>query len=66
MEERGFDLITCLEETGDIVAIKAHEKNIELLVDVVDLDPEISCRVIGDTFRLRQILINLAMNGKQP
>ncbi|MCM2359823.1 MAG: PAS domain S-box protein, partial [Geobacteraceae bacterium] len=55
-----FDLRTALEDTVDLLAVKAEEKQLEL-VNIVHHDvPSLLC---GDPGRLRQILINLAGNA---
>jgi len=60
LEHQGFDLKTVLEETADIVAIKAFEKGIEV---ICIFDPNVPTKVIGDGSRLRQILINIMGNA---
>jgi CheY-like chemotaxis protein/HPt (histidine-containing phosphotransfer) domain-containing protein len=60
LEVLDFDLRTVMEETAEILAIKAHEKNLELISHV---DPALNYLVKGDPGRLRQILVNLAGNA---
>ena len=60
METIDFDLRTAVEETGDIVAIKARDKGLEFSCFV---DPETPSLLQGDPGRLRQVLINLANNA---
>ncbi len=55
-----FDLRTTMEEVGDLLAFKAHEKALEFVCLV---DPEVSSLLCGDPGRLRQVLINLANNA---
>ncbi len=55
-----FDLHHSLEETVRALAVRAHEKAIELLCDWKADVPEY---VIGDQGRLRQILVNLLGNA---
>jgi signal transduction histidine kinase/CheY-like chemotaxis protein len=43
-----------------MVAVKAHEKNLELLCDT---DPDIPERLKGDPVRLRQVVLNLVGNA---
>jgi two-component system sensor histidine kinase/response regulator len=60
LEEIEFDLSEILEESIEIYALKAAEKNIELLCDI---DPDVNYRRIGDPARLRQIILNLISNA---
>jgi two-component system sensor histidine kinase/response regulator len=60
MDPREFVVEDTVEEMADVLAIRAREKGIELLVDV---DPRTPRRMIGDPDRLRQVLINLAGNA---
>jgi len=59
-EEIPFDLRTCLEEMGEMLAQKAHEKGLELAI-LIRYD--VPTRVKGDPGRLRQVLLNLANNA---
>ena len=55
-----FNPMQLIQETVDILAIKAFEKGLELICDV---DPGLPAQVIGDPVRWRQILINLLGNA---
>jgi len=55
-----FNLQETIEETMRAMAFRAHEKDLELLCDI---KPEVPCYVIGDSVRLRQIIINLVGNS---
>ena len=55
-----FDLWECLETTLKDFARRAEEKDLELLCDIADDVPEY---VLGDSTRLRQILLNLVGNA---
>lgn len=55
-----FDLRDSLEETIKNLALRAHQKDLEIACDV---DPSVPARVIGDPTRLRQIIVNLAGNA---
>ena len=55
-----FDLRDLLEEVADLLAVRAHEKQLEL---VCALDPGLPAQLRGDPGRLRQILINLTGNA---
>ena len=60
MEVIDFDLVEILDNFTNIVAVKAEEKELEL---IIDMDPEIPEGLKGDPLRLNQILINLANNA---
>lgn len=60
IEPISFDLRTAVEEVVEVLAIKAEEKGLEL---VVRCAPDLPHRVIGDPGRVRQILINLVGNA---
>ena len=55
-----FNLRDLVEETIRTLAVKAHEKGLELVGGVRAEVPEF---VIGDTTRLRQVLVNLIGNA---
>ena len=60
LDLREFDLRTCIEETLDLLSVKAGEKKIDLLHE---LDDQIPDKLRGDPLRLRQVLINLFGNA---
>ena len=49
-----------ISETVSILAFSAHQKGLELVCDIDASVPEV---VLGDAFRLRQILVNLIGNA---
>jgi two-component system, sensor histidine kinase and response regulator len=55
-----FHLQESIEETMRAMAFRAHEKDLELLCDIKS---EVPCYVIGDSVRIRQIIINLVGNS---
>ncbi len=55
-----FILTDILSQVSQIMATKAHEKNIELIVKV---DPSIPHSFVGDTTRIQQILYNIIGNA---
>jgi PAS domain S-box-containing protein len=59
-ETLDFDLRITLEDLNDIMALRAHEKGLELSCLV---EPEVPSRLRGDPGRLRQILTNLISNA---
>jgi len=60
LEEVDFDLTTLLSEVAQTMSVKANEKEIELILDAVDIQHSM---VKGDPGRLRQILVNLVGNA---
>ncbi|MGN6477492.1 MAG: ATP-binding protein, partial [Flavipsychrobacter sp.] len=60
MEAHPFRISTVIEETYDLLSVKANEKGLDLLYL---LDPDIPNEIIGDITRFRQILINLVSNA---
>ncbi|HBC41325.1 MAG TPA: hypothetical protein DCZ88_05325 [Pseudanabaena sp.] len=60
LEEKSFDLQVCLEDTIELLSVKAIEKGIELGYFI---DPDVELLVIGDMTRLRQVLANLIDNA---
>ncbi|TVQ57189.1 MAG: PAS domain-containing hybrid sensor histidine kinase/response regulator [Spirulina sp. DLM2.Bin59] len=60
LEAQPFQLRTCIEESLDLLAARAAQKNIDLAyLMAADVPPVIQ----GDVTRLRQILVNLLSNG---
>ena len=55
-----FDLCQTVEDVCEMLAPKAHEKGIDL---VVRISPELHHNVYGDVIRLRQVLVNLLGNA---
>jgi signal transduction histidine kinase/DNA-binding response OmpR family regulator len=60
LENISFNLVETIEESIEIYALKAAEKNIELLTQI---DPEVFPVRRGDPSRLRQIILNLISNA---
>ncbi|MBS1605156.1 MAG: response regulator, partial [Bacteroidetes bacterium] len=60
LDEAPFSLFDLLEETVDMMSIKAEEKRLEMICDI---DRDLPSSFIGDDVRVRQILINLLGNA---
>ncbi|MDN3582118.1 hybrid sensor histidine kinase/response regulator [Mucilaginibacter flavus] len=60
LEREEFDLRQSVEEVLDLFARKAAQQKIDL---VYQLDEDVPTHIIGDSLRLRQVLINLISNG---
>jgi len=60
LEEKDFDLRTCVEEVLDVFATKAAQEGLDLIYQIDYNVPE---QIIGDATRLRQVLINLVSNA---
>ncbi|WP_290816375.1 ATP-binding protein [Ferrovibrio sp.] len=60
LEAVPFDLMSVSENAAEMMALNAHDKGFRLLVEV---DPTIPLKLLGDPNRLRQVLINLLGNA---
>lgn len=60
IERAPFQLRECVEDSLDLLASKAAEKNLELICKFDLNTPE---TILGDTTRLKQILVNLVGNA---
>jgi PAS domain S-box-containing protein len=60
LENLDFDLAEVLDKTLEMMAIRAHEKGLELAFRIA---PETPTMLVGDPARLRQVLINLIGNA---
>jgi two-component system sensor histidine kinase/response regulator len=60
LEPIRFNLYNAVGETMRALALRAHQKGLELAYDV---SPDVPSDVIGDPGRLRQILVNLIGNA---
>jgi len=60
LESLAFHLEQCLEETLEIFSLQAHSKGLELNILFEENLPNL---LLGDTVRLRQILMNLIGNA---
>jgi PAS domain S-box-containing protein len=60
LEAIDFDLRSTLENAMDPLAVKAHEKGLELIFRI---KPDVPTLLKGDPVRLRQIVVNLVGNA---
>jgi signal transduction histidine kinase/DNA-binding response OmpR family regulator len=60
LEAQDLDIRQVIEEVIDLFAQRAHQKGIELLLDI---DPYLHRWARGDELRIRQILMNLVSNA---
>ncbi len=60
LEQRSFNLMDCIEEVFDLFAGKAAALELDVLYEI---SPEVPGNIIGDSVRLRQILVNLVGNA---
>lgn len=60
LENAEFDLRTCIEEVLDLFGNRAAKAGLDL---VYYLDDDVPSIIVGDSLRLRQILINLVGNA---
>ena len=60
LESIDFQLRSSMDSTLKTLALKAHQKGLELLCDI---RPEVPDPLVGDPGRLRQVLVNLIGNA---
>lgn len=60
IDHADFNLRECVENLLRTLALRAHEKGLELTCHI---DPAVPEAVLGDPIRLRQVLTNLVGNG---
>lgn len=60
LEHGEFDLRKCIEEVLDVFAPKAAELKLDL---IYEMDHNVPTQIIGDSTRLRQVIMNLVGNA---
>ena len=55
-----FNIRDLVEETARALALRAHEKGLEVICDVL---PDVPEYVVGDVTRIRQVMVNLLGNA---
>jgi PAS domain S-box-containing protein len=60
LDEVEFDLAAVVEKAAEALAVRAHQKGLELVTSV---EPTLTGKYSGDPGRLRQVLLNLLANA---
>lgn len=60
IENIEFDVVNLLEDFCDVMAIRAEDKGLELILDI---DKDLPQCIVGDSGRLQQLLTNLVGNA---
>lgn len=60
LEKSAFSLEDLLSRAVNLNALKAHDKGLELILNV---DKNIPPKLVGDSYRLQQIIVNLMSNA---
>ncbi|OZI05861.1 hypothetical protein BWI93_23485 [Siphonobacter sp. BAB-5385] len=60
LEQEDFILRQCIEDVLDIFATKAMEAQLDLIYQI---EEDVPVQIVGDSLRLKQILVNLVGNG---
>ena len=60
LEHAAFDLETLVESTVETFSLRAHERGLELATHI---NGDVPTNLLGDSLRLRQIIINLVGNA---
>ncbi len=60
LENIPYDLFDIVDKTCEVIALRAHGKNLELLCHI---NPDVPQYIMGDPTRLRQVLMNLLGNA---
>ena len=60
LEEADLDVTRVVDDVGRMLAVAAHKKGLELIVDV---GSDVPAALVGDKVRLQQVLLNLGSNA---
>jgi len=60
LEHIPYDLFSIIEKSCEVIAVRAHNRNLELACRI---SPDVPQRIQGDPTRLRQVLMNLLGNA---
>ncbi len=59
-ETKAFDLVSLLKEISEMLTFRANSNNLKF---ILDLDDRVPARVVADSGKLRQVLLNLLDNA---
>ncbi len=60
IEDVEYEPMSIINDVANIINTRIGEKDIELILDIA---PDIPCKLIGDSERIKQIIINLSNNA---
>ena len=60
LEQKDFNLRTCVEEVLDVFAAKSAQAGLDLAYEI---DYNVPAQIVGDSLRMRQVLMNLVGNA---
>ncbi len=60
LDRSAFSLAECIETPLSLMAPTAHDKGVELILDIT---PTVPYQLVGDSLRIRQIIYNLISNA---
>lgn len=60
IEEEEYEPMSLINDVANIVNTRIGEKDLELILDI---SPDLPCKLLGDINRLKQVIINLANNA---
>ncbi len=60
IEEDEYEPMSLINDITNIINTRIGEKDVELILDI---SPDIPCKLLGDINRLKQVIINLANNA---
>lgn len=60
IEEEEYEPMSIINDVANIITTRIGEKELELILDI---SPDLPCKLVGDSNRLKQVIINLANNA---
>ncbi len=55
-----YELLSIIHDVSNIIMTRIDSKDVELILDIT---PDIPCKLYGDSIRIKQIILNLANNA---